>query len=66
MSSYDPRSWGICQKELFASSPSVKLGWRMPALTATLGKLAFIWVLLPRLLTPRRVNPRVEWMPSFL
>ena len=30
MSSYDPRSWGHLPKELFASYPSVKYGWRKP------------------------------------
>ena len=30
MSSYDPRSWGHLSKELFASCPSVKYGWRRP------------------------------------
>ena len=66
MSSYDPRGWGHLPKELFASSPSVKRGWLRPAWTATLGTFAFHLVLLPRLLTPHRVNPWVEWMLSFL
>ena len=56
MSSYDPRSWGHLPKELFASSPSVK---------RRLGHLLSIWFFLPRLLTPRRADPRVEWMLSF-
>ena len=49
MSSYDPRSWGHLPKELFASSPSVKLGWRMPALTATRGTFVFHLVLFAKI-----------------
>ena len=66
MSSYDPRSWGHLPKELFASCPSVKRGWRKPPRLRRLGHLLSIWFFLPRLLTPRQVNPRVEWMLSFL
>ena len=49
MSSYDPRSWGHLPKELFASSPSVKRGWRKPAWTATLGTFAFHLVLFAKI-----------------
>ena len=45
MSSYDPHSWGHLPKELFASSPSIKRGWRKPAWTATLGTFTFHLVL---------------------
>ena len=62
-SSYDPRSWGHLPKELFASCPSVKYGWRRPPGLRRLGADSSV-VLLPRLLTPRRDNPRVEWMLS--
>ena len=56
---------GICQKELFASCPSVKYGWHRPPGLRRLGADSSV-VLLPRLLTPRRGNPRVEWMlPHF-
>ena len=64
MSSYDPRSWGHLPKELFASYPSVKRGWRKPPGLRRLGRWLSIWFFLPRLLTPRRNNPRVEWMLS--
>ena len=50
-------------KELFASCPSVKYGWHRPPGLRRLGA-DFSLVLLPRLLTPRRDNPRVEWMLS--
>jgi hypothetical protein len=49
MSSYDPRSWGHLPKELFASSPSVKRGWRKPTWTATLGTFAFHLVLFAKI-----------------
>ena len=49
MSSYDPQSWGHLPKELFASSPSVKSGWRKPAWTATLGTFAFHLVLFAKI-----------------
>ena len=62
-SSYDPRGWGHLPKELFASCPSVKYGWHRPPGLRRLGA-DFSVVLLPRLLTPRRDNPRVEWMLS--
>ena len=62
-SSYDPRGWGHLPKELFASCPSVKYGWQRPPGLRRLGA-DFSVVLLPRLLTPRRDNPRVEWMLS--
>ena len=62
-SSYDPRSWGHLPKELFASCPSVKYGWHRPPGLRRLGADSSV-VLLPRWLTPRRGNPRVEWMPS--
>ena len=62
-SSYDPRGWGHLPKELFASCPSVKYGWHRPPGLRRLGADSSV-VLLPRLLTPRRGNPRVEWMLS--
>ena len=49
MSSYDPRSWGHLPKELFASSPSVKRGWRKPTWTAMLGTFAFHLVLFAKI-----------------
>ena len=62
MSSYDPRGWGHSPKELVALSH--RQIWLAYAIrTATLGA-DFSAVLLPRLLTPRRGNLRVEWMLS--
>ena len=46
MSSYDPQSWGHLPKELFASSPSVKRGWRW---TAMHGTFAFHLVLFAKI-----------------
>ena len=63
MSSYDPRGWGHSPKELVAlSPPSNMVGIDQPDCDA--GELTFQWFFLPRLLTPRRDNPRVEWMLS--
>ena len=57
---------GICQKSyLLLLPPSNVVGVSPPGLRR-LGHLLSIWFFLPRLLTPRQVNPRVEWMLSFL
>ena len=63
MSSYDPRGWGHSPKELVALSYlSNMVGIDQPDCDAW--EPTFQWFFLPRLLTPRRGNPRVEWMLS--
>ena len=48
---------------LVASCPTVEYGWFRPS-GQRCWELTFPRFYLPRLLTPRRGNPRVEWMLS--
>ena len=57
---------GICQKSYLLLLPPSNLVGVCPLWLRRLGHLLSIWFFLPRLLTPRRVSPQVEWMLSFL
>ena len=57
---------GICQKSYLLLLPPSNVVGVCPLGLRRLGHLLSIWFFLPRLLTPRRVNPWVEWMLSFL